>query len=325
MVSNSIIRWGIVGGGKVVESKSGPGFNIAGQSTVSAVVRRNIDDARHTAATLGASRCYSDIEHLLSDSSVDAIYLATPPGLHYAQAVQCINAGIPVYIEKPFATNYRDAKQLVELSEERMVPIFVAQYRRAIKRFQYVREILQKGEIGQPLEFDFRLSRKLEDNVSHPWLYNIALSGGGKFADIAPHSIDILTYFFGDVVFVGASARHVKSPNGREDIVTGALRCTSGVLGTINYNFVALSKEDQLTINCEHGTIHMSIHGNRDVEIYYRDGRQCSLQLPLPSIIEAPMIQEVVSFLRGSGGNPCLGKDALESVRIIEKILMTLE
>lgn len=119
--------------GKVVETKSGPGFNISERSTISAVVRRNLTDAKVTALKLGASYAYSELGLLIEDRKIDAIYLATPPGLHYQQALLCIRSGLPVYIEKPFTTSYADARELVFESKKLGVPVFVAHYRRAVR------------------------------------------------------------------------------------------------------------------------------------------------------------------------------------------------
>lgn len=108
--------------------------------------------------------------------------------------------------------------------------------------------------------------------MSHPWLYDVKLSGGGKFADIAPHSVDILTFLFGKATYIGSTAKHIRSPNMREDLVAFVMRFDSGVIGTANYNFVSFDKSDMLTICCEYGSIQLPIHGDRHVESYIEVG-----------------------------------------------------
>lgn len=317
------IGWGIIGGGEVVERKSGPGFLIPGLSRVVSVVRRRYEDAVSTASRLGALSAYSNISDLLRDPYVDAVYIATPPGLHYEQAAQCLIAGKPVYIEKPFTTSYDSACKLISLSEKMSVPIYVAHYRRAIDRFTKIKDIVDCN-IGEIFDFTLRLTRRLCDDAGHPWLYNVALSGGGKFADIAPHSIDLLTYYFGRADFIGASTRHIKSPNGREDCVAIAFGFSSGVIGTASYNFMGTEKADFVEIFAEFGSVNFSVHGERDVVVNYKSGTSEVIKSPLPNIIEGPMIVEVVRDICGIGGKPCYGKDALETVRIMECVLNTL-
>lgn len=82
-----------------------------------------------------APHWFSRIDDLLA-SDVDAIYIATPPGLHYEQALKCCDYGKPVYIEKPFARNYAEAKAIVHAFAQKNLPVYVGHYRRALPRFQ---------------------------------------------------------------------------------------------------------------------------------------------------------------------------------------------
>jgi predicted dehydrogenase len=317
------IGWGILGGGNVVRSKSGPGFLIPGKSHVVAVSRRRLEDAEKTAASLKAPRAVTNINGLVSDSMVDAVYIASPPGLHFDAARVCCDAGKAVYVEKPFVTNTADAERLVGLFASRGLGLFVAHYKRALPKFQSIKSIID-SKLGQVVSFDFQLSRRLADDVNHPWLFNPDLSGGGKFADIAAHSIDLLVYFFGLAADVWACARHVKAPNGREDCVVIGMRFEHGVCGTLNYNFISPQKSDLLSVFGTEANLHFSIHGGRHAEIEHRDGRRDVIELSTPVFAEAPMIEEVVDVLLGEGGDPCTGSQAIETIRIMEFALNTL-
>lgn len=203
------------------------------------------------------------------------------------------------------------------------IGLFVAHYSRALPKFKRLKSIVE-SDIGQVLCFDFQLSRRLADNIGHSWLFDPTLSGGGKFADIAPHSIDLLVYFFGAAVDMWANARHVKAPNGREDCVVLGLCFEDGVCGTLNYNFLSPQRSDRLSIFGTHADLHFSVHGNQKAEIEYQDGGQEFMDFSTPVCSEGPMIAEVVNTLLGEGGNPCTGSDALETVRIMEFALSTL-
>jgi 1,5-anhydro-D-fructose reductase (1,5-anhydro-D-mannitol-forming) len=317
------IGWGILGGGRVVGSKSGPGFLIPGKSRVVAVSRRRLEDAERTARALGARRAVTSIDELASDPTVDVVYIASPPGLHFEAAKVCFDASKAVYVEKPFVTSTRDARDLVELFASKNIPLFVAHYRRAVPKFQHLKSLVE-SELGQVICFNLQLSRRLADNVDHAWLFDPALSGGGKFADIAAHSIDLLVYFFGPADDVWASARHLKAPNGREDCVVLGMRFADGVCGTLNYNFLSRRKSDRLSIFGTDADLHFSVHGNTETEIEYQDGSVKSIDLLTPACIEEPMIAEVVKALRGEGGRPCTGDQAVETVRIMEFALNSL-
>ena len=317
------VGWGILGGGKVVEAKSGPGFLIPDRSRVVAVSRRRLEDAEKTARTLDAKYAVTSIHALVAEPAVDAVYIASPPGLHFEAAKICCDAGKAVYVEKPFVTTTGDAATLIKMFDSRDLGLFVAHYRRALPKFQKLRSIVN-FDIGEIVSFDFQLSRRLSDDIEHPWLFDPVLSGGGKFADIAAHSIDLLVYFFGHAEDIWACARHVSAPNNREDCVVLGLQFENGVCGTLNYNFLSPHKTDRLSITGSDAVLHFSVHNNGAAEIEYHDGRRRFMELATPSFIEGPMIEEVVKTLRGEGGEPCTGSEAIETVRIMEYALSTL-
>ncbi len=322
-MQDSEIRWGILGGGKVVESKSGPCFNIPGRSRVAAVCRRDAENASATAERLGANLVLNQLEDMVESDEVQAVYIATPPGLHHSQAMVCLNARKPVYIEKPFTTSAAQAEELVRNFAEVGIPLFVAHYRRALPKFREIKSLIET-QIGQPLEFSFRLKRRLQNDVAHPWMYDRELSGGGKFFDIAPHCVDLLLFLFGDVDQMSAEAKHWKAPQGSEDCVTLNFRFKSGVLGTANFNFLAWDKEDRMSVHGEKGILEFSVHGNEPSTLRLPDGKVRQFFHTVPELIEGPMIEEVVAFLRGEEGKPCMGQDAVPVIELIESAARSL-
>ena len=174
------IKWGFIGCGKVVEKKSGAAFRDVPHSCVHAIMRRDPEQARSSAQKFSAPHWFSRIDDLLA-SDVDAIYIATPPGLHYEQALKCCDYGKPVYIEKPFARNYAEAKAIVHAFAQKNLPVYVGHYRRALPRFQKIHQLLSQGRIGRVCSVDFYLNRIFSKReAEHSWLYHPALSGGGK-------------------------------------------------------------------------------------------------------------------------------------------------
>ena len=225
------INWGLIGCGKVVETKSGPAFNSIENSSIYAVMRRNKEEAKFSAEKLNAAAYYDNVDDLVNDVNVNAIYIATPPGLHLEHAIKCCKAGKPTYIEKPFARNYTEAMQIYKMFEEAGVPLFVAHYRRALPRFLKIKEMIDNGEIGNVFEVDLRLSRRYNYlEIQNSWLYNIELSGGGKFYDIAPHSIDILVYLLGNFKEVYGFATNNNKEYQVEDMVVMSFKTDKNVI-----------------------------------------------------------------------------------------------
>ena len=316
------IKWGFIGCGKVVQTKSGPAFQTTENSEIYAVMRRDIEKAKESALTLGAKKWYDNVDDLVNDPDVNAVYIATPPGLHLEQAKKCCEAKKPTYIEKPFARNYKEALKITKMFEEANVPLFVAHYRRALPKFLKIKEIVESGKIGKICEADFRLNRKYNyDEIHNTWLYNTELSGGGKFYDIAPHSIDIMVYLLGDFEeLYGMASRNLQDYD-VEDIVVMSFRTKRGVLGTANFNAISLDKKDKMTIYGVRGKIEFSMHGDDDTVITTEAGEE-RIEVKNPKIIQENMIEEVVrALITGQKGNTCTAREALETYRIMDEVL----
>ena len=316
------IKWGFIGCGNVVENKSGPAFNTAENSMVYAVMRRDIKKAEESAKKLGAKKWYDNVDDLLKDEEINAVYIATPPGLHLEQAIKCCKAKKPTYIEKPFARNYKEALQITEMFEKAGVPLYVAHYRRALPKFIKIKEILESGKIGKIVEADFRLNRKYDyDQVHNTWLYNTELSGGGKFYDIAPHSIDIMVDLLGNFTKINGIATNNNKEYKVEDVVVMSFETDKGVIGTANFNSIALDKKDKMQIYGTKGKIEFSMHGNEDILITTKEGEE-RLQINNPKIIQENMVDDVVkALLTGEHFHTCSGREALETSRIMDEVL----
>lgn len=153
-----ILKWGFIGCGEVVETKSGPAFSEVEGSGVVAVMSRTEQRARTYAVKHGISRWYTDAQELIDDPDVNAVYIATPPSSHATYAIMAMKAGKPVYVEKPLAASYEDCARINRISEQTGVPCFVAYYRRYLPYFKRVKEIVESGSIGRILNVTVILS-----------------------------------------------------------------------------------------------------------------------------------------------------------------------
>src|SRR6476646_8946793 len=125
-----MIRWGIIGCGDVTEVKSGPAFNKVPNSTLVAVMRRDGKKAEEYATRHQVPKWYDNADRLINDPDVNAIYVATPPSTHEQYTLAALNAGKPVYVEKPMALHAASAMRMAETAKEENLPLVVAHYRR---------------------------------------------------------------------------------------------------------------------------------------------------------------------------------------------------
>ncbi len=197
------IRWGIIGCGDVTEVKSGPAFNKVNQSKLVAVMRRNGAKAADYAQRHHVPKWYDDADQLINDPEVNAIYIATPPLSHEAYTIQALKAGKPVYVEKPMTLDAASAQRMTDTANKLKVKLCVAHYRRAQPMFLKIKALLDTHLIGDVRFVRLKMLQSpnpaLVAKTTDNWRINPAISGGGLFHDLAPHQLDLMTYYFGAV------------------------------------------------------------------------------------------------------------------------------
>ena len=118
------INWGMIGCGNVTEKKSGaPAINKVPHSKLVAVMARKPERAMDYAQRHGVAKWYDNVDDLINDPDVNAIYIATPPDVHLAYATKAMQAGKPVYVEKPMARNFAECEAMNRVSRETGVPL----------------------------------------------------------------------------------------------------------------------------------------------------------------------------------------------------------
>ena len=159
------IRWGIIGCGDVTEIKSGPAFNKITDSSLVAVMSGNELKAADYARRHNVSRYYINAVELINDPDVNAVYVATPPDSHAKYAIMALNAGKPVYVEKPMALNYNECQMMIKASENTGVPLYVAYYRRSLPSYIKIKELIESGTIGNVRTVNINLYRPVSKSI----------------------------------------------------------------------------------------------------------------------------------------------------------------
>lgn len=318
-----IVKWGIIGCGKVTEVKSGPGFQLAQNSDLVAVMRRDAGKARDYAERHHVQKWYSDAEKLINDPDVNAVYIATPPSSHKDYTLMVAKAGKPVYVEKPMALNYRECREMTEACENAGVPLFVAYYRRALPRFLAIKKMIDEGKIGiVRFANTVYYSPPTDDDIAgkENWRVNPEISGGGYFVDLGCHTLDILQFFFGEIISATGHATNQGGLYKAEDMVSGMYIFSSGVQGSGNWCFSAFMHLDRTEIVGDKGKITFSTFGNDPVLLENTEGAEL-LDLPNPLHIQQPFIQTMVNELLGAGKCQSTGHTAARTNWAMDRML----
>ncbi len=316
------VRWGIIGVGDVTEAKSGPGFQKAEGSQLVAVMRRTGAKAADYAARHGVPRWYDDADELIHDDEVDAVYVATPPDSHRDYAIRVLEAGKPVYVEKPMARTADECAQMIQAADRAQLPLFVAYYRRAMPRFETVGKLLADGAIGELHAFSIRHLRPADSSPGDalPWRLRPEVSGGGHFVDLASHTLDLLDHLLGPVAEVTGHATNRAGNGPAEDLVSAIFEHESGVMGTGLWCFTAAENLDEVQLVGSSGTLNFSVFNEQPLELLTVDGQR-SIPAPYPATVQQPLIQSVVDELLGRGRSASTGVSAMRTARVIDTIM----
>lgn len=322
----SSVKWGIIGCGNVTELKSGPAFNKTEHSCLVAVMRRNAALAEDYAKRHGVPKWYSDADQLINDPEVNAVYVATPPDTHASYAIAAMKAGKPVYVEKPMALNYQECQEMIRVSEETGMPLFVAYYRRTLPAFLKVKELIDEGIIGKPLSVNVRLHKssgeKDQFTEKQSWHVNPEIAGAGYFFDLASHQFDYLDFLFGPVIQVHGIAANQAGFYPAEDTVTGTFLFGNGVIGSGSWCFVVPkgNEEDIIEINGTKGKLSLSSFQHGDVILKTPEG-SVSFSFQNPENIQHNLIRQMVDDLRGQGDCVSTGKSAARTSATLDEMV----
>jgi predicted dehydrogenase len=316
------ISWGIIGCGNVTEVKSGPAFQKVSNSKLVAVMRRDASKAADYALRHGVPKWYSDATQLINDPAVTAIYIATPPAFHEAYTIAALQAGKPVYVEKPMSIDLASCLRMQQMAETTGIPLCIAHYRRALPKFIAVQQLLASQTIGTVCTARIGMQQADQSatmaNPEENWRVQPALSGGGIFYDLAPHQLDLLVFLLGNPEEIKGMADNRAGLYAAEDVVAGIVRMQNQVLFSGLWCFTSDNscREDIFEIVGTAGKIIFPVFGN-EVTVITSSGEQ-QLNFEPPKHIQQPMIEKVTRYFLGMDSNPCSAEEAIQSFRIME-------
>ena len=319
------VNWGIIGCGDVTEAKSGPAFNIIEGSELIAVMRRDPVKVADYARRHNVPKYYTDAGKLISDTDINAIYVATPPDTHAYYAIKALEAGKPVYVEKPMARTYAECKAITEASKKHKTPLFVAYYRRSLPGFVKIKKLIDSKEIGNPRTVCIRLfkpatNEEMKGKLS--WRVKPEIAGAGHFYDLASHQIDYLEYLFGPVMQVTGLATNLGKFYKAEDTVSASFVFENNVVGTGTWCFVSSEAGtcDRIEIIGDKGRIMFScfdftpiIHESGTEKHVYSNTK--------PEHVQYYLIEQVVNQLLGKGKSPSTGITGAHTNWVMEEIV----
>jgi predicted dehydrogenase len=153
-----------------------------------------------------------------------------------------------------------------------------------------------------------------------PWRVVPEIAGGGRFVDLASHTLDFFDYVFGPIVTAHGEASNQAGNYKAEDIVTGTFKFKTGIHGTGVWCFSAYGKRDVTEIVGSTGRISFSTFGVEPIKLITGNDT-IEYAFDYPEHISQPLIQTVVNELIGVGRCPSTGESAARTSWVMEQML----
>ena len=227
------LKTAVIGYGKVAHTHAEVLAAIP-ESQLVAVCGRDAGKARAFADQYGVEP-YTSVEEMVA-AGVEAVVVATPHPAHAAVTVPALRAGAHAIVEKPLASSLEDADAMIAAARERGRTLAMISQRRLYAPVRRVREAIESGKIGRPVLGTVTMLgwRSEEYYRSDPWRGRWDGEGGGVLVNQAPHQIDILQWYMGEVEELYGAWANLNHPYIEvEDTSVAVMRFRSGALGNL--------------------------------------------------------------------------------------------
>ena len=205
---------------------------------------------------------YTDYHIMLEENELEMVSIATESGLHAQIALDCIEYGIHVIIEKPMAMSLRDADKIIALSEKKGVKVCACHQNRFNIAVQETRKALEQGRFGKLSHgsIHVRWNRNKNYYEQAPWRGTWE-NDGGALMNQCIHGIDLLRWMFGDEIdeVYGVTRQQFHDYLEAEDIGMAVVKFKNGAIATI---------EETLYVFGEKGTVKLGGKSTNNIDVW---------------------------------------------------------
>lgn len=324
-VTSTEIVWAVIGAGDVCEVKSAPALNQLEGSRIKTVMRRDANKAEDYAQRHGIPFFTTDINEVMSDVEINAVYIATPPSTHAYYTFLAARAGKTVYAEKPMADTYAACIDMIDCCKAENVLLFTAYYRRSLPGFLKVKELVDNEIIGELRTVNIEMYQPADTKIIKDtnWRVDPSIAGGGYFYDLASHQLDFLDFIFGKISEVKGISSNQSALYLADDVTSASFKFQNGVVGSGLWCFTTAqtAAKDLTTIVGNKGTISFNTFGNPMVIKLSTDNQADHFfEFNHTQPIQELHIQSILNQLSGKGICPSDGISAARTSWVLEQI-----
>lgn len=248
-------RWGLIGASTIAKEWVIGAIRAAGDEVVS-VMSTSAGRGQAYAAENGIAKAVTDLDALVNDPAIDAVYISTTNELHRDQTLAAVRAGKHVLCEKPLALSLDDARAMVAAAREAGVVLATNHHLRNAATHRAIRDAIRAGRIGRPLAARVFHAVYLPPHLQG-WRLDRPEAGGGVILDITVHDTDTLRFVLDDdpVEAVAFSQAGGMAKGELEDAVMGVMRFKSGLVAQFHDGFTTGYAETGLEVHGTEGSL----------------------------------------------------------------------
>ncbi len=272
---------------------------------------------------------YASLTEMLQACEADLITLCTPSGIHSQQVIECAHSGRHLVTEKPMATRWQDALDMIRASDEARKYLFVVKQNRFNTTLQLLKRAVQDGRFGRIYTVTVNVfwSRPQKYYDEARWRGTWELDGGALMNQ-ASHYIDLLDWLIGPVQDVQCMTATLARNIEVEDTGVLNLRWRNGALGSVAVTMLTYPQnlEGSITILGEKGSVKVGGVAVNEIELwnfadetdYDQQVKDCNYQTPSVYGFGHPAYyRNVIEVLRGRSEASTDGREGLKSLEIL--------
>jgi predicted dehydrogenase len=167
---------------------------------------RHAEPLREFADNWGWEEIETDWRKVVAREDVDIVDISAPTHLHFEIAMEAAKAGKPIFCEKPFTLNAKQARELCEFVEERGVLHYLNHNYRRCPAVAFARKLIEEGRLGRIFHWRgaYLQSWIVDPDFPLIWQLRQETAGGGPHMDLNSHSVDLARFLVGEIKSVTA-------------------------------------------------------------------------------------------------------------------------
>lgn len=274
------LKTAVIGVGKVTPLHAAALWRLP-ESHFTAVCSSKKEKADDFASRYGA-KGYTDVSEMVIKEKIDVAVICTPHPYHKRPAIEAMEAGAHVLIEKPMASSIDDCDAMLATAKKCNKQIGVVSQRRWYHPVRRVKNAIDSGKLGKPVLGTVTMLGWRDENYyrSDPWRGSWLGEGGGVLVNQAPHQLDLLQWFMGEPVELFGIWSNLNHPYIEvEDTALAIIKFKDGSLGNI---VVSNSQKPGI-----YGKVH--VHGKNGASAGVQTDGGAMFVAGMSSILEPPV------------------------------------